>query len=322
MITLYITSPALGSGKTTLCCGLGKHFLDKGKKVGFFKPVIASGSGADPDAQLMKDVLALAEPVESLGPVFANQRELETKLKEAFSKVSSGKDVVLVDGILDKKLPEALSAKVIIVEAYSKETGSASGYKDFGKNLLGVVINKVPANRLDRVRGEITSKFSQSGVSVLGMLPEARNLLTLSIGELVGHIKGQFVNGADKSAELVSNIMLGPMSLDSGLPYFGRKDNKVVIIEAKRTDMQLAALNTPVKCLVLVGEEAPQSVVLNFAEDKQVPVITVKGNMTNIVTEVEDALSLAKFTREKVPALVELMEKHLNFKEFDKQLGI
>ncbi|MFH1031260.1 MAG: DRTGG domain-containing protein [Chloroflexota bacterium] len=322
MITLYITSPTIGSGKTTLCCGLGKHLLDRGKKVGFFKPLIASASGTDTDTRLTKDVLSLAEPIESLSPVFANQRELETRVKETFGKVSSGKDIVLVDGLFDKKLPEILLAKVIIVEGYSKDTGSAGGYKDFGKNLLGVVINKVPANRLDRVRSEITNKFSQAGVSVLGMLPEVRNLLTLSIGELVGHIKGQFLSGADKSAELVSNIMLGPMSLDSGLFYFGRKDNKAVIIETKRTDMQLAALNTPVKCLVLVGDEPPDAVVLNFAEDKSVPVITAKGNMTSIVTQVEDALSQAGFTREKVPALVELMEKHLNFKELDKQLGI
>ena len=42
MAALYLTSLEKGSGKTTICAGLGKHLLNDGKKVGFFKPIIAN----------------------------------------------------------------------------------------------------------------------------------------------------------------------------------------------------------------------------------------------------------------------------------------
>ena len=51
MAALYITSPQAGAGKTLLCAGLGKHLKGKGKKVGFFKPLVADikGKAADSD---------------------------------------------------------------------------------------------------------------------------------------------------------------------------------------------------------------------------------------------------------------------------------
>jgi len=320
VVALYITSPVKGSGKTALCCGLGKHFLDQGKKVGFLKPA-ATADSVDQDARLMKEVLALEEPVEVLCPVFSDQTNLESRIKEAYGKVSQGKDVVLIEGILEKKMAETLAAKVIIVEGYSRDfSGVPNSYKDFGKSLLGVTLNKVPASRLERIRSEATTRFNQAGMNILGILPEARSLLTLSIGELAGQIRGEFLMGADKSSELIGNIMLGPKSLDSGLYYFRRKDNKAVIIESERPDMQLAALGTSIKCLVIIGER-PSPVVLNLAEDKEVPVIMAKGEMANIVTSVEEALSQAKFNRQKLPRLVEIMEQHFSLKELDKTLG-
>ena len=41
MVALYVTSLERGIGKTAVCAGLGKHLLSDGKKIGFFKPVIA-----------------------------------------------------------------------------------------------------------------------------------------------------------------------------------------------------------------------------------------------------------------------------------------
>jgi BioD-like phosphotransacetylase family protein len=85
LVALLVTSPEKGSGKTTLCVGLGRYLQDAGKKVGYLKP-----GGADGDAEFMKDALSLKEAAEALSPALSG-------IKSACDKVAQGKDVVLVE---------------------------------------------------------------------------------------------------------------------------------------------------------------------------------------------------------------------------------
>ncbi len=79
MVALYVTSLEKGSGKTAVCAGLGRHLLSDGKKIGFFKPVIADSKnlpmeGTDSDAAFIKHLFALEEPVDLLCPVFSENQ--------------------------------------------------------------------------------------------------------------------------------------------------------------------------------------------------------------------------------------------------------
>ena len=334
MVTLYVTSLERGSGKTAVCAGIGKHLLSDGKKIGFFKPIITDNKnlpmkGTDSDATFIKHLFALEEPVDLLCPVFSDESNLRNRIKEAYAKVSQGKDVVIVEGISDQSqasrgIVEALDAKMIIVESYSKELLKAiSSYKDFGGYLLGIVLNKVPGSRVKNVRSEGSAQFDKTGVNILGVLPEDRTLLALTIGELVEHIQGEILTGIEKSVELVESFMVGAMVVDSGLDYFGRKNNKVVVVRSERADMQLAAMETSTKCLVLTGNTEPQSVVLCRAEEKNVPIILARDDITTIATNIEDALGKTRFNQEnKLPKLNEIMEQHFNFQAVYKGLGL
>ena len=334
MAALYVTSVEKGSGKTAVCAGLGKHLLSDGKKIGFFKPLITATKsppkkGIDSDVAFTKQLFALKEPVDLLCPVFSDATKLRNKIKEAYAKVSQGKDVVIVEGISDQSqaardIVEALDARVIIVESYSEESLKAmNSYKDFGEHLLGIVLNKVPRSQVEQVRSATSAQFGQAGVNILGVLPEDRALFTLTIGELAECIQGEILSGAEKSAELAENIMLGALCVDPGPDYFGRKANKVVVVRSERPDMQLAALETSTRCLVLTGDAAPQSVVLDRAEEKNVPIILARDDTTAIVANIEDALGKTRFNQEnKLPELSEIMEQHFNFQAVYKGLGL
>ncbi|MFC1943710.1 DRTGG domain-containing protein [Chloroflexota bacterium] len=334
MVALYVTSLERGSGKTTICAGLGKHLVDDGKRIGFFKPVIADNKNppmehTDSDTAFMKHLFALEEPVDFLCPVFSNESNLAKGIKEAYAKVSQGKDVVIVEGISDQSRAsrgtvETLDARVIIVEGYSKDLLKAiDSYKDFGRNLLGVVLNKVPRSRVEHVRGETSTHLAKAGVNILGVLPEDRTLLALTIGELAEHIQGEILSGAEKSAELVENLMLGAMGVDPGPEYFGRKANKAVVVRSERPDMQLAVMETSTRCLVLTGNTAPTPVVLYRAEEKNVPIILARDDITTTVINIEDALGNIRFNQEnKLPKLTEIMEQDFDFLTVYKGLGL
>ncbi|MFC2048363.1 AAA family ATPase, partial [Chloroflexota bacterium] len=162
MVALYVTSLERGSGKTTVCAGLGKRLLDDGKKIGFLKPIITESKSpqaesADNDAIFIKRIFALEKPPGLLCPVFSDEGNISRKFKEAYANVSQGKDVVIVEGISDQSqgspdIAGLLDAKVIIVGNYATELlKSIDSYKDFGANLLGVVLNKVPRSRIEHV---------------------------------------------------------------------------------------------------------------------------------------------------------------------------
>ena len=339
MVALYVASSEEAVGKTTICAGVGKHLLGEGKKVGFLKPILADKrpEGSDRDAAFMKQVLALSEPVDSLCPLISGEGVLTNKVKQAYAKVSQGKDVVIIEGMcghspddnLSKasyEIVEALKARVIIVEGYSNQSSAAkfiNTYKGFGENLLGVVLNRVPSSQLKRVHDEIPPQFAEAEISILGILPEDRALFTLTIGELVDCIQGEILNSAEKSTELVENFMVGAMYVDSGLEYFGRKRGKAVVVRDDRPDMQLAALETPTKCLVISGDTAPVYSVRYRAEDKGVPIILTKSDTSTILKSIEDALDKTRFNQEKkLLKLAEITEQHLSFQAISKGLGL
>jgi BioD-like phosphotransacetylase family protein len=330
LAALYVTSPYVGAGKTALCAGLGRHLRRDGRKVGFFKPIVAeikSPEAIDSDTQFMKRVLALKEPVESLCPVIGGKGDIPRKIKQAYARVSKGKDVVIVEGVWRQRpggkpaeasyeVVKALDARVVIVEPYSEALSAAMpGYKDFGEYLLGVVVNKVPGSIL-------SAEFGKGEVDILGLLPEDRVLAALTVGELAEYIGGELLNGADKASELIEAFMLGAMTVDSGLDYFGRKAGKAVVVKGERPDMQLAALETSTRCLVVSGGAAPIHAVLRSAHDKGIPIILTKDDVNATVTSLELALGKSRFNQQKLSRFVEIMEQHFNFEALYKGLGL
>ena len=327
MAALYVTSSQTGAGKTMVCAGLGRYLKDKGKKVGFFKPLVADikGGAADSDAAFIKRILSLKEPLEDICPAI----DTAAGVKKAYDKVAKGKDVVIIEGVWRQRpgakaieasaeAARALEARVIAVEVYSPDATGVNyieSYGGFGEQLLGVVINKVPASKVEGLGG-------QCGVmSVLGVIPEDRKLLSLTVAELAERIEGKILNDADKSAELVENFMLGALTVDSGLDYFGRKADKAVVVGAGRPDMQLAALETSTRCLVISGDGEPGYAVLKSAREKGIPIIVTGGNTAFVVGSIEQALGMTKFNQEnKLPRLADIIQR-LDFEVLDKGLA-
>jgi BioD-like phosphotransacetylase family protein len=305
----YVVSAEEAAGKTAICAGLGKYLMGEGKKVGYLKPLASGDNGADADVTFIRAVLGLPDAVK-------------------VPDVIKGNDVVLVEGKVGPNAADSVSqaayedvkemrANVIAVEAYAGQASRfMDSYQGFGDSLLGVIVNKVPQSQLKQLEEKAKADFKAAGINVLGLLPENRRLLAISIGELAESIRGEILNNAEKSAELVENYMLGAMVVDSGLDYFGRKGNKAAIIRQDRPDMQLAALETSTRCLVLSGNgEAPNYNVLQKAEVRGIPVIATSAKTGDIIAIIEDALSKARFNQEqKMPVLTEMVKQNLDLK--------
>jgi BioD-like phosphotransacetylase family protein len=306
---IYVVSAEEAAGKTTICAGLGKYLMAEGKKAGYLKPLASGKTGTNNDVAFVRRALGISNEVKA-------------------PDIIKNSDVVLVEGMLGPNAADSISqatynaakemkAKAIAVEGYSGQaSGFIDSYKGFGESLLGVIINKVPQSQLRSVSEKANAEFGTAGIKVLGVIPENRTLLAMTIGELAENVKGKILNSVEKSAELVENYMLGAMVVDSGLNYFGRKNNKATIIRQDRPDMQLAALETSTRCLVLSGNAgAPVYNVLQKSEIRGIPIISTETEIDDIVAVIEDALSNTKLEQEnKLPIVSEMIKQNLDLK--------
>jgi len=334
VVTLYMVSQTEGMGKTAVAAGIGRHLIDAGRRVGYFKPNLpeaigTTANGASRDAEFLKSVLSLEEESGDISPTLVGKNGQADGFSQALAKVSRDKDVVIVELIGEPHQIAGLignesNAGVIVIEGPVEGPGDSlvEAKRVFGDRLLGVIINKVPAMRLEEVRSQATAAFAGQSINVLAVLPEDRLLLALSVGELAERLQGEILNNPEKSGELADNVMLGAMCVDAGPLYFGRQANKIAVLRNERSDMQMAALQTPTTCLVLGGGREPMQQVRHEAENKGVPIIVAAESVPEIVASIEAALANGRFNQEqKVPTISRLLEEHLDYAALDSGLG-
>ena len=160
-------------------------------------------------------------------------------------------------------------------------------------------------------------------MKMLGMLPEVRSLLGVSVKELAEVLEGEILTCPDNTGEIVENVMLGAMTPDSGIDYFSRETNKAAVIRGERADIQLAALETSTKCLILTDNSKPLPAVVHRAEDMHVPIMIVKQDTSGVIAGIEEALAKTSFHNpEKLRRFESILGDRFDFKAFSSELGL
>ncbi|HID96537.1 MAG TPA: phosphotransacetylase family protein [Candidatus Latescibacteria bacterium] len=352
MITLFIVSPQPYSGKSLLSLLLGMRFLEEGKRVGYIKPVGLSpvkvaGICTDDDAVFINNYLDLKGPLDLICPLpitseLVNQiiqgkiKDLAKKVREAFDGLSVGRDIMLVGGagsfatgfilgLPSPRIAELLDAKVLLVIRYDSDLSVENIFfarELFREHLIGTVINSIPRDREEYVRKSVLPYIESTGVNVLGAIPSDETLNSVSVGELADYLGGQVLCCEDRLDELCERFMIGAMNVESALRYFRKAANKAVITGGDRPDIQLAALETPTKCVILSGNLYPTAVILAKAQEVGVPMILVSEDTLSIVQRIESLLGKPKIKGEKkIQRGRELFMKNVDFERLCRVLG-
>lgn len=353
MKTVYITSAETFSGKSALCIGLGLRFLKDGLKAGYMKPVnvkcqVKEGVPYDEDVVFAKTTYGMSEATDLLGPVALTPAKLEQQLRgpetdyqprllEAFAKVAAGRDVIVLEGgrslregyvagLPPKKVVELTDAKVLSIVKYDDtllfdRAMTAQNY--FAPNMLGVVFNEVPKNQLDYFHEVVTPYMNRHGITVFGVLPKEEILSAPSVSEVAEGLNAEILCSAECADELVSHLLVGAMSVESALTYFRRKPNKAVITGGDRADIQLAALETSTRCLILTGNIYPSPAVLNRAEELCVPVLLTRLDTLSTIEILESYFGRSRFHQpQKIERFSALLEERLDFAGLYEALGL
>ena len=334
MAVFYVASDQPGAGKTAVCVTLADELRRQGKQVSVFKPLASTlDARADPDPGLYQSLLGQGrEDWPFTLPDGGLTSELLDQVRAAFRRVSDGRDVVVVEGssaVPDEdasKLVDALDAKVLLVARFRPDLDAAqlAGWKElFGERLLGYVINGLTLYQGTNARTGLLPSMESARLSVLGVVPEERKLLGISVGQLASHLNGRFVDGEELTDGLVEHFLVGGWSLDSGALYFGTRENKAAIIRGDRPDIQMGALQTPTTCIVLTAGIEPIEYVLNEAELEEVPVIVVEPGTLDTMAALKSAVDEARFDHPaKVRQFAALLNEHVDMQALWDRLEV
>lgn len=349
---LYIASMTGFSGKSLITLGIGLILKEKGHKVGYIKPygkipLKAGGNIIDADAEFMRNALGLEEPAEIVSPFVATFENQMNLLKgkaydkfPAFEKAVSSiqdKDLVLVGGGADLfdgsrfglnglRIIKHLSAKTLVVEPWNGDSSidSIIGARELlGSNFIGAVINKVPQAAHDYVKKSVRPFLEKTGIQVFASLHRDILLDSITVRQLNEILGGKILCCEEGLDNFVESFSIGAMDVDSALKYFRRTPNKAVITGAHRSDIQLAALETSTKCIVLTGGMYTNDVILGKAKLQGVPIISVPEDTFTTVGKIESVLGKIRIREQKkVLKTKEIVEKEFDLKRLMKEMKI
>jgi len=354
MLPIFLASVTPYAGKNVVALGLAQHFQQQNKSVGYFKPigplpVNEEGVVTDEDAVFFKRVLGLSEPLEALCPVVLSDETIadvlrsaagnvKEKVLAAFRTASDSKDIViavnmgrlscgLTCGYPMHEFIREVKAKLIVVDRYRWPMETLDGILHM-KNMVrehfaGLVFNHIPAGKISQVNEAVRPFLKSHGVEVLGVVPEDRVLGAVPISELVEALDGRVLCAGDKLDALAEDFSIGAMNASAALRIFQRIPNKAVITGGDRADIQLAALQTSTRCLVLTGDLYPNERILTQAEDLGVPVILVAkdtGTTAEICERLHGHLSL--HSERKISRARKLVDECIDWDVLHERLGI
>ncbi len=320
MNTIMIASTTAYSGKSGICLAMLKELADAGHDVAYFKPfgtmpVMIDDVQTDEDAVYLREQATVKASLADVCPVVRSRRLLEDVLSgraenlgdvvsESFERVSAAADTVVVEGPSDIDqgrtaglslcdLAGRLDAKVLLVHKPVAEDlpDEILFVADcLGDRLAGIVFNAVRESVQDFYAGPVTDFLENAGVRVFGVIDHDPLLSSASVHEIVDALSGTVLCADEKLDAAVETFMVGAMGQDKALRFFRRKNHKAVITGGDRADVQLAALETDTRCIILTGNLPPSSLVLSRAEELGVPMVLVGMDTLSAVEKMEALL--------------------------------
>jgi BioD-like phosphotransacetylase family protein len=350
---LYIASVDSFSGKSLTALAIGLELAGAGYRVGYFKPLgtLPREVGkvtTDEDAHFISERLNPGAPLEAICPVLLGpeltQRalsgsigDLPGRVRAAYQRVAEGRDIVLVGGIGDlsrgsllglsaPQVADLLGARAIVLAKLTAEPMVETAFlarRLFGERLGGVVFNFVGPDQQESLEGALGRYLEKQGIAVLGAIPRDDLLGAMTVRELTEHLPAKLLCCEKALDNLIVHFVIGAMGVASAAKYFRQIADKAVITGGDRADIQLAALQTATKAVVLTGNIYPSAPIVARAQQLGVPLLLAPHDTLTTVDRIE-ALSGRLRVREsaKVERARSLFDKHVDISRIMEIAGL
>lgn len=320
MRSIVVTSTKPYMGKSGIAVALASVLADRGMDVGYFKPygtmpVMNDGLTTDEDALYVNRTLPRPSEVADVCPVVRTQGLIERVLSgasvdeiprvmDAWARCSKGRDVMIIEGPTEPvqgacvglSLTDVVGlfdSKILLIDRprpTDLPEDALAVSRLLGADLAGLVLNGIHESRLPVARERTLPFLESRGIPTLGAIPFDPALGSVTVREIVEALDAIVITAEDRLGDTVEAFMVGAMGQEKALRFFRRKANKAVITGGDRADVQLAALETSTRAIVLTGNLPPDPFVATRADELGVPMLMVDTDTLTAVERMEALL--------------------------------
>jgi len=351
---IYVAASSQHVGKTTSTLGLVSGFMHKGLKVGYCKPVgqkflDINNLIVDKDTVLFADLIHFDLIPEYHSPVILgkgatekyldnpDKYDLDAVLAEAKRYMTNNNDITVyegtghpgvgsVAGLSNARVAKILDAGVVMVV----EGGIGSTidmlnmctaiFREQGVPIIGVILNKVRAEKLEKVKNYVSKWLKRNDLPLLGVIPYDQTLAYPLIRSIAKSVEGTIIYNADADSNKVADILAGSL-ID--LEKIQDKQDQLLVVSTKALNdvvkkiQNLESLNniekTSLTGIVATGEGNIDSATLKYIELNKLPLIRTHLDTYGCVVKISKIeVKINRKTPWKVKKAIQLIENHVD----------
>jgi hypothetical protein len=309
---IFIAATEQNTGKTTTSLGLYADLRDRFGRIGFIKPVgqrftEVEGKRIDEDSVLIQRTFDTQTPIEDMSPIavepqftrryinHANHDALVRRIQHAFDRACWEKDFAIIEGtghagvgsvfdLSNARVAHLLQSKVLLITpgGIGRPIDEAAVNKALfdreGVEVIGVVMNKVRADKIESITDTVRKGFDRIGLELLGVIPEEHILTQPTIDQVCELIRGDFLHRESAAHRRIANVTIGAMS--SANLFRDIAPHTLLVVPGDREDVVLATLSRAVTshhasfCGVVLSDDLrPNARLMELMESADVPIV-------------------------------------------------
>jgi len=363
MQPLYISATKQDTGKTTVILGLIQALRDAGTSVGYMKPVGQryvqyKGLNVDEDAVLAREVFNLSDHPTDMSPIAIERgfteryifnrdpKPLEARIMASFGRLQQAHSVLVIEGtghagvgscfdLSNARVAEMLGAGVVIVtdggigRAIDEVALSLHLFRKHGVRVLGIVLNKVLAEKYEKVRKAVARGLEHFGTRLLGALPYQTKLVLPRMNQIVEELPARVLCGEQALGNCAEHTVVAAMAPQHVCNHI--RENTLVITPGDRIDNILISIvicptepGPPkrVAGLILTGGFIPPPSIVSLLRVSGVPVLLCQGDTYSVASRLRDLVfKIRPEDTDKIEAAQALIRRHVDVDQLFAGLG-
>jgi uncharacterized protein len=340
MALLFIGSTGDQAGQTLVSWVIVRRLLEKGYRLGFFKPfgtqpVNCDGFWTDHDALLFKTVFNLEAPLDRICPYLLTDESWRQKgpshilkeCKERSASLSEGKDVLIIMGsrhiffddaswpVPDMSLVTELMADFVLVNRFRKSSSSIYSilfaYSLLKERMRGVIINRVAPEKMQEVKDQLIPSLINKGIQGAAVAEDS-GLSLWSLREIGDVLHAEVLWGEAHLDRPVGRMTVGSTALRGGSRLFKRVYNKIVFLDASSYDRgtEVPPSSESVAGILLTGGIRPPPQIIEAAAAENIPLLLAKDDTFAVRERLEQSPHrLSSKDEPKILHFTELMDR-------------
>jgi len=352
---IFIAATRQNDGKTTFSLGLMAMLKERFENIGFIKPIgqrylVEQGYNIDEDSYLIEEIFGIKSSLKDMSPIAIekgftqryignpDRRPLEKQIKDAFKKISEGKDLVVIEGtghagvgsvfdMSNAAVAKMLGSKVIIISSggigrpIDEVMLSVPLFQKVGVEIAGVIVNKVQAEKYKKINSLVRKGFKQHGLEVLGVIPYVGMLDMPTMEHIQDKLKGRFISGSDSNVlKIIKNIVIS-----TGRPrvvFRQMRERNLIITSGDREELIKYLLKMVsrrkdysdiIAGFIITCGFMPNIRIRRMLEQSGIPTLIVEDDTYAVITKLDEMIvKIHPGEEDKINMIARLVRDHVD----------